>query len=54
VNAASRSLDPPRLRSHLLNRPIFNKGTAFTEEERSLLGLHGLLPPQVESIPAKG
>jgi hypothetical protein len=34
----------------LLNRPILNKGTAFTEEERSRLGLHGLPPPHVESI----
>jgi hypothetical protein len=34
----------------LLNDPILNKGTAFTDEERSNLGLHGLLPPQVESL----
>ena len=34
----------------LLDRPGLNKGTAFTEEERSKLGLHGLLPPQVESL----
>ena len=27
----------------LLNRPGLNKGTAFTEEERSEHGLHGLL-----------
>jgi len=25
----------------LLNQPTLNKGTAFTEEERSKLGLHG-------------
>jgi malate dehydrogenase (oxaloacetate-decarboxylating) len=34
----------------LLNRQGSNKGTAFTEEERSKLGLHGLLPPYVESL----
>ena len=34
----------------LLNRPGSNKGTAFTEDERSALGLHGLLPPHVESL----
>ena len=34
----------------LLNRPGLNKGTAFTEAERSALGLHGLLPPQVERL----
>jgi malate dehydrogenase (oxaloacetate-decarboxylating) len=34
----------------LLDRPGLNKGTAFTEEERSKFGLQGLLPPHVESI----
>ncbi len=34
----------------LLDTPIFNKGTAFTDEERSEFGLHGLLPPHVESL----
>jgi malate dehydrogenase (oxaloacetate-decarboxylating) len=34
----------------LLNHPALNQGTAFTEGERSRLGLHGLLPPQVESL----
>ena len=34
----------------LLDTPIFNKGTAFTDEERSAFGLHGLLPPHIESL----
>jgi malate dehydrogenase (oxaloacetate-decarboxylating) len=34
----------------LLDTPLLNKGTAFTEEERSAFALHGLLPPQVESL----
>lgn len=34
----------------LLHDPIFNKGTAFTMAERDALGLHGLLPPEVNSI----
>ncbi|HWO33981.1 MAG TPA: NAD-dependent malic enzyme [Candidatus Acidoferrum sp.] len=34
----------------LLNRQGLNKGTAFTEEERTKFGLDGLLPPHVESL----
>jgi malate dehydrogenase (oxaloacetate-decarboxylating) len=39
----------PRGRA-LLRDPRFNRGTAFTPEERSALGLEGLLPPAVLSI----
>src|ERR1700680_2740396 len=34
----------------LLNNQTLNKGTAFTNEERSRLGLHGVVPPQVETL----
>jgi len=33
----------------LLQAPILNKGTAFTEAERDALGLRGLLPPGVST-----
>src|ERR1017187_2489752 len=34
----------------LLTNSILNKGTAFTERERDVLGLRGLLPPRVSTI----
>jgi hypothetical protein len=34
----------------LIGQPLLNKGTAFTDEERSALGLRGLLPAQVSTI----
>ena len=40
---------PHKRGADLLNDPVLNKGTAFTEAERSALGLRGLLPPRIMS-----
>ena len=34
----------------LIGQPLLNKGTAFTDEERDMFGLRGLLPPRVNTI----
>src|SRR6266540_5850230 len=35
---------------HLLGHPMYNKGSAFTREERLAFGLEGLLPSAVNTI----
>ena len=35
---------------YLLDAPLLNKGTAFTQTERTGFGLHGLLPAEVETL----
>ena len=47
--------DPPTIATdlrgiELLSDPLLNKGTAFTEQERDLFQLHGLLPPHVGTL----
>jgi malate dehydrogenase (oxaloacetate-decarboxylating)(NADP+) len=44
-----RGLDAVRAVQQLRD-PVFNKGTAFTRDERTQLGIDGLLPPRVESL----
>lgn len=34
----------------ILNTPLLNKGTAFTQRERDELGLHGLIPSRISSV----
>ena len=35
----------------LINQPLLNKGTAFTDEERDAFKLHGMLPPNIGNLP---
>ena len=45
----TRYLQTPLSGHELLDQPLLNKGTAFTEHERRELGLTGLLPPGVST-----
>ena len=45
----NNELDGKRGR-HLIEDPLLNRGTAFTESERRDYGLQGLLPPHVETL----
>ena len=35
----------------ILHTPLLNKGSAFSEEERDALGLHGLMPYHISTVP---
>ncbi len=41
---------PSQTGPQLLRDPLYNKGSAFSHEERDRLGLRGLMPPTVRSI----
>ena len=47
---------PVRVRARgrsVLTHPMLNRGTAFTAEQREMLGLQGLLPSGVSTLEAQ-
>lgn len=50
ANPAKRPLYIPYAGNTLLELPLLNKGSAFSEEERSNFNLHGLMPHVIENI----
>jgi malate dehydrogenase (oxaloacetate-decarboxylating) len=50
VNPTPAAIETSLTGYDLINQPMLNKGTAFTDEERDLFGLHGLLPPHIGSL----
>ena len=49
-NISSQFVETSLSGYELLNEPLLNKGTAFTDAERDVFDLHGLLPPHVVEL----
>ena len=49
-SAAARAITTKLTGYNLLNHPGLNKGTAFSDHERDIFALHGLLPPHIGTL----
>jgi malate dehydrogenase (oxaloacetate-decarboxylating) len=50
ATGSQKSLEVPLTGFDLINSPRPNKGTAFSDHERDIFGLHGLLPPRIGTL----